>query len=303
MTTRLITALGLATLLAAALGQAAPPAASPTPAAPPASPATAPADAPALPQDDTTVISGQIEPGSRVEVPSVLRGQLVSIAVKEGQPIARGQPIAQLDDTIQKQTVALARLEADSTVEIRSAEANVAHARNDLERYRGIAESAQSAFELRLRELAVKQAELKLEQSRETAARKKLDLAREEATLEKMTIRAPIDGMVLRVNREAGELVELDKPVAVIVQTSKLHARFYPPKQLFGKVKVGDKVTLELRTDPPAARTATVIAVDPVLDVASQLFQVKMELDNPDGTVPAGTAANWTWTPPAVAGK
>ena len=88
--------------------------------------------------------------------------------------------------------------------------------------------------------------------------------------------------------------MDLDKPLAVIVQTAKLNARFYPPKPLFGKVHAGDKVMIELKTEPPVTREATVVSVDPVVD-ASQLFGVKVELENADQAIPAGVPAVWIW--------
>jgi hypothetical protein len=74
---------------------------------------------------------------------------------------------------------------------------------------------------------------------------------------------------------------------------NKLTAVFYPPKQMFGKVRVGDKVELELELEPPVKKQAVVVAVDPIIDSSSQLFQVKMELDNAEAKVPAGTGATW----------
>jgi hypothetical protein len=37
------------------------------------------------------------------------------------------------------------------------------------------------------------------------------------------------------------------------------------------------------------------VAVNPILDTASQLFRVKLELDNADQKIPAGTTATWMW--------
>ena len=114
------------------------------------------------------------------------------------------------------------------------------------------------------------------------------------AVLERMTIKSPLDGSVLRLNKRVGEQVDLDKPLAVIVQTARLNARFYPPKPLFGKVHAGDKVVIELKTEPPVTREALVVSVDPIVD-ASQLFGVKVELENQDQAIPAGVPAVWVW--------
>jgi len=88
-----------------------------------------------------------------------------------------------------------------------------------------------------------------------------------------------------------------ENPVIVVVQTSKLNAIFYPPKELFGKIAVGDKVTLTLgkKSDTPVDVPAVVVAVDPIIDPASQIFRVKLELDNAEGKLPAGIDASWNF--------
>ena len=114
----------------------------------------------------------------------------------------------------------------------------------------------------------------------------------EKITLDRMTLRSPIEGFVLRVNKQAGEQTD-EGPVIVVVQTSKINAVFYPPKDLFGKIAVGDQVPLDLEG---TKRSGLVVAVDPIIDPASQLFRVKLEVDNADGKLAAGVNAVWTWT-------
>jgi RND family efflux transporter MFP subunit len=238
------------------------------------------------------VLTGQTEPVAKVEITSLTQGQLVDVKAVEGQPIKKGDTIGQLDDAIQKLTVDLKQLEADSTAEVRSAQEQLDHAQVELERYQklGINDS-----ELRQREINTKQAELSLEKMGEISRQRKVELAREKATLDRLTIRSPLDGLVLRVNKHAGESVDEKEVVAVVVQINKLSARFFPPKAVFGKIHSGDSVMLELNTEPPVQRVAVVVAVDPIIDTASQLFRVKMELDNADQKIPAGTTAIWNW--------
>jgi RND family efflux transporter MFP subunit len=238
------------------------------------------------------VVTGQTEPVAKVEITSATQGQLVEVTAVEGQAIKKGDAIAKLDDAIQKLTVELKQLEANSTAEVRSAHEQVDHAQVELERYQklGINDS-----ELRQREINFKQAQLGLEKMGEVSQQRKVELAREKAMLDRLTIRSPLDGLVLRVNKHAGEAVDEKEVVAVVVQINKLSARFFPPKAIFGKIHNGDMVTLQLNTEPPVQRKALVVAVDPIIDTASQLFRVKLELDNADQKIPAGTTATWTW--------
>ncbi len=236
------------------------------------------------------VIRGQTEAIAKVEVPAQTKGTLAEVNVTEGQVVKKGQALARLDDAIQRATVDLAKLEVEATAEMDSAIVQVEFAKVELEKWEKSPVATDT--EKRQKRLNLRQSELVLAQKKEQKQQKTVALQREQIALERMTIRSPIEGSVLRVNKSAGEATD-ETPLVVVVQITKLNAVFYPPKQVFGKVKVGDKVLLELQTEPVVKREGVVVAVDPIIDPASQLFRVKIEVDNGDGKVPAGTGAVW----------
>jgi RND family efflux transporter MFP subunit len=236
------------------------------------------------------VLRGQTEAVAKVEVPASVRGQLLEVNVKEGQRVKKGEVLARIDDAVQVQAVELARLDAEAEAELKLAEAHVEYAQVEYERWEKNMVATEA--EKRLKKLQLTQAELEREQKKEQWRQKQVVLKREQITLERMTIRSPIDGVVLRVNKAAGESTD-ETPLVVVVQITRLSAVFYPPKQMFAKVRVGDKVKLEIATEPSVQREAVVVTVDPIIDPASGLFRVKLELDNAEGRIPAGTAAVW----------
>jgi RND family efflux transporter MFP subunit len=241
-----------------------------------------------------TVITGTTVPVAKVDVPSVLNGQLAEIFVKEGSAIKKGQPICKLDDQLQQLTVQLKQLDADSTVEIRDAQAQIDYAQNEYTRARQLG-GAGSPAELRQKELQLLEAKLALEAKTQAAAQKKIDCEREKVTLEKMTIASPLDGSVLRIDKQVGESINQSDTVATVVQTTRLQVPFFLDKSYFGKVHVGDKLVLDLATDPPTKRDAVAIAVDPVIDPSAPIFRVKVEFANEDQSIPAGVTAKWQW--------
>ena len=235
------------------------------------------------------VLHGQTEPAARVEVPAAIRGILAELNVKEGQAIKKGDPLARLDDALQKQKVEFERLSAEGTAEIKYAQNQAEFAQRELEQMQKLAGGSQA--ELRQKQLAASQAVLALEAARDKQAQSQVRFREEQITLEHMTLRSPIDGSVLRVNKQVGEQTD-ENPVIVVVQTSRLNAVFYPPKELFGKIAVGDRINLDLEG---AKREAVVAAVDPIIDPASQIFRVKLEVDNADGKLAAGVGAAWAF--------
>jgi len=237
------------------------------------------------------VLHAQSEPAARVEVPAGMRSRLLSVDVMQGQLVKKGDKLAELDDAIQKQIVALAKMQAESTHVIRLAQSQLDSARLENEIAQQVGTGV-NAFEKRQRQLAVVQAEISVERYIEMQKEAQINLAKEQIILERMTIKSPIDGFVLRVNKHVGEETD-ENPLVVVVQVDKLHAVFYTPKQFFGRMKVGDKVDLEFDLEPVVKRQARVIAVDPIIDQVGQMFQVKMEIDNADAKIPAGTTAAW----------
>jgi RND family efflux transporter MFP subunit len=236
-----------------------------------------------------SLLYGHTEPIANVEVPAGMKGQILEVDVKEGQVVKKGDPLAKLDDSIQQASVELAKKKAEATVSIRYVQNQLASAQNDYDKVKN--NPSFNDTEKRQKELDVKQAQLAVEKAEEDQRESVIELKREQITLDHMTIRSPIDGSVLRVNKQAGEETD-ENPLAIVVQTNRLNAVFFPPKQLFGKVSVGDKVTLNVEGQ---MRDAVVVAVDPIIDQSSELFRVKMEFDNSDGKIPAGSAATWTW--------
>ena len=230
-----------------------------------------------------------------MEVPAAVHGILAEVNVKEGQPVKKGDPLARLDDALQKTKVEYERVGG------RGYRGNSIRAESG-----GIRRAPSSQIqainnpplvEVQQKQLAVKQAQLQLEAARDKQKQSQARYQEEQLVLQRMTIRSPIEGSVLSVKKQAGEQTD-EGPVAVVVQTSKLSAIFYPSKDLFGKIAVGDKATLDLEGQK---RDAVVVTVDPIIDPASGIFRVKLEVDNTDGKLAAGVTATWMWSKKEVA--
>jgi len=236
------------------------------------------------------LLRGQTQPVSRVEIHAAIRGILAEVNVKEGQSVKKGEAMVKLDDSLQKQKVEFERVSAEGTAEVKYAENQLEYAKNELDLLQRL--SSPPLAELQQKQLAVKQAMLSLEAAKDKQAQSQAKYKEELITLQLMTLTAPIDGYVMRVNKEVGEQTD-ENPVVVVVQTSKLTAVFYPPKELFGKIAEGDKVAIDFEGQK---REGRVVAVDPIIDPASQIFRIKLEVDNADGSLAAGVNATAIFT-------
>jgi len=198
-----------------------------------------------------------------VELPSQETGTIASIAVRENDSVAANQVIAKLDSKIaeleenaaglQKQ---VATSEALDESEIRLAEAFVEETKLQADQYEEMAAKGNaSRGELKQRQLAAEQAKVRLGQSKTAKQQRELKskLAQSAFVLsqqkvERLTLRSPIAGTVIRIDHRAGEWVQTGTTVLKIIRLDEVridcfvHIDQIDPSSLVGKsVKVLSK--------------------------------------------------------------
>jgi len=89
--------------------------------------------------------------------------------------------------------------------------------------------------------------------------------------------------------KSAGEYVD-SEPVYEIAQLDPLHVEVIVPLEHLGKVESGmlGEVTLFAPGFENSTLNAVVRRIDAVSDAASATYGVRLELDNPDMTIPSG---------------
>ena len=129
--------------------------------------------------------------------------------------------------------------------------------------------------------------------SADEMAQMRTDLALAEAEadrarleLERSAIRAPFAGVVIAVDIAPGELIGTE-PLMRLVDISTLRAEMIFLDAAFGQIENGAEV--ELAIDLVGQQvTGRVVAIDPILDAASNSFSVVAEIENADLALPAG---------------
>jgi RND family efflux transporter MFP subunit len=229
-----------------------------------------------------------IQPHQVVQVGSASAGLIENILVDRGDMVQRGQPIVQLNASIERATLAVARERAAQVGATRAAAGAQELAKRELERANDlVAENFVSKTYV-----DKQRAEAQVASGRSDEAEEKRKLSSRElelaiAQLEQRTIRAPIAGVVVERFMSTGEYVE-QKPVLRLASVDPLRVDVLVPAAAFGQVTPGMKgmVTPEIFSKNTYA--AAVKTVDRVIDAASNTFRVRLELPNPGGTLPAG---------------
>jgi ABC exporter DevB family membrane fusion protein len=268
-----------------------------------------------------------------IRVSSELSGRLKSVLVEEADHIRRGQIVAQIenDDYIARVAgaqAALAEREAElqrtingartqerhaSRASLKAAEAILENSRREAERRRNLAEHQmvsrdeaeryERAYQVALAEYERAQEEFSLvtadprEEDRRKAeagvasARAQLQEAR--AYLEKTHIRSPLDGVVLRKFRHAGESVstQFDSPIVTLADDSRLRVRLDVDETDVAKLRLGQPAFVTAEAYGSQRFTGQVIRIgrilgrknvrtdEPTEHVDTKILETLVELD------------------------
>jgi len=174
---------------------------------------------------------------------------------------------------------AVAQAELDATVARRPVlEAQGTKAASDVT-------AATHALELRIAEtLELAQAQSGLARARAAVEVAKAGVAQAALCLERMEIRALVDGIILRREVAPGSRLGATHAahVAYLYQPGKLQVRIDVPLADAAKVVVGGRVKVVVEVLPDREFAGTVKRISPEADIQKNTVQVKVALDSPD---------------------
>jgi HlyD family secretion protein len=207
--------------------------------------------------------SGLIEANTRnISIGSHLSGIVREVLVTENQLVKAGDPLFKLDDRSATSDLHTAQNELTMvTAQLEESKVNLEDQTDQLQRVEGLKEGVAVTIDRvnRLR-FAKRAAAAKLEvtQANLETARARLDAA--QTTLDKLTVTAPIDGRVFKINVRPGEFVQAGQntltPI-VMGNDTPLHVRvtidendiwrFHETAQATAALRSNSKVTFPLK--------------------------------------------------------
>jgi len=119
----------------------------------------------------------------------------------------------------------------------------------------------------------------------------KIQLRQAEVRFKEKTIRSPLNGIVVKKYKEAGESVDRVEKLVDIVNIDQVYVQFYLDPKLMTVIKTDQLVTVRLPVIGDASFEGKVSFVDPRIDAGSGLFRVKVLVDNPKHTIKPGMRA------------
>jgi RND family efflux transporter MFP subunit len=220
---------------------------------------------------------------------SVLPGRIMTIHVKEGSVVQSGGQLVSLDDRLAQAQVNAARIEAERTGVLKRSELAMKQAQRRLHRLQQASlKTPTAAFELEELQSLMEQAAAERDAAAEAQNLAAANLKLAEEQLQRNTLFAPFDGVVVQIHQKAGATVDPSLPIITLANLQRLEVEMYVPVDRFGTLQPGS--TIQVQAGAPVLRPlpATVISVSPVIDSSSGTFRCSLLIENPDGTLPAG---------------
>jgi len=203
-------------------------------------------------------IPGSVIPNEQVDIYSEVSGRIQHISFKEGQTVAKGTVLVQVDSDILKAQKAQLMVEQDL------AEKDEARKRN-LYQAKGIS----------LQEYEVSQSAL-------ADAKAKLDLLN--VQISKATIRAPFSGKIGLRHVSEGAFISSSTLITSIVQENPVKIEFSVPEKYARNVRIGQLI--EFKTDGDSKLySGKVYAFEPRIDEGTRMMTVRASLPNPGGLI------------------
>lgn len=259
-------------------------------------------------RDLTSIVncSGTIQPKRKVDVSANAMGTIVHLAVEEGQQVARGDLLMEIDPSEYKSAVLALQASINSAkADLKLAEASLEKAQLDHSRTRELFnEGLASEEQLTAAATGEKVEQARVQSARHRIAQTEANLAKANHDLQKVTITAPMTGVITRLNVEQGEnaiMGTLNNPgtvLLVIADLGTMEAWVEVDETEVVDVELGQpaQITIDAFPDQEFSGTVTEIGNSP-LRVATGAsgeavdFEVKITLDRAPRNIRPGLSA------------
>jgi membrane fusion protein, multidrug efflux system len=211
---------------------------------------------------------GSIEANEEITVVSEIDALVTALPFREGSAVAKGDLIAQLDDS---------KLAAD----VRRAEATVEQKKASFDRIKSVVDQKAGAPQ----DLDDAAADLK---------RAEADLAYAQANLAKTHIVAPFSGVIGSRRVSPGAFLRAGSAITDLTQFELIKVRFSAPERFYPSLTRGSMVEVSTTAFPDYKLQGTIDVVEPMIDPATRSVNIIAKVQNPEGKFRPGMSANVT---------
>lgn len=207
-------------------------------------------------------LPGSIEAWTQLNLTAKVSGTIDKVMVQEGDRVAQGDILAQIES-------------ADYQIALDRARAAYDLARADYERDKSVYAKG-----------VIPPAELEARETNMQTARADLENAR--LMLERTTIKAPMDGIVRRLDAKVGLFLKAGDMVAELLQIDRVKAVIGIPESDVTAVRQLDTVEVTIKALDGLRVTGKRHFISASPDTLARLYRLELEIDNPDHLILPG---------------
>ena len=240
-------------------------------------------------------VNGKVVADNEVQVFPMLAGQVLTLSVSEGDKVAKGQTLLNVDTSSVTSTMSSLRESYNATKTatekaIENAQIGVEQAQLAVENTEALLEAGAAAEqELTKAKQGLAQAQAGVQQAR---AQQAASLAQIQASMDQInkqasygTVTAPCAGTVTAVNVVQGGMASSAQPAVVIAEDSRVKINASVSEDVFAGLHTGDSAGVQISVLSDEVKSAKIVSLPAAANQQTNLYDVSVSV--PSGTEPA----------------
>lgn len=240
-------------------------------------------------------VNGKVVADNEVQVFPMLAGQVLTLSVSEGDKVAKGQTLLNVDTSSVTSTMSSLRESYNATKTatekaIENAQLGVEQAQLAVENTEALLEAGAAAEQdLTKAKQGLAQAQAGVQQAR---AQQAASLAQIQASMDQInkqasygTVTAPCAGTVTAVNVVQGGMASSAQPAVVIAEDSRVKINASVSEDVFAGLHTGDSAGVQISVLSDEVKSAKIVSLPAAANQQTNLYDVSVSV--PSGTEPA----------------
>ena len=240
-------------------------------------------------------VNGKVVADNEVQVFPMLAGQVLTLSVSEGDKVAKGQTLLNVDTSSVTSTMSSLRESYNATKTatekaIENAQIGVEQAQLAVENTEALLEAGAAAEQdLTKAKQGLAQAQAGVQQAR---AQQAASLAQIQASMDQInkqasygTVTAPCAGTVTAVNVVQGGMASSAQPAVVIAEDSRVKINASGSEDVFAGLHTGDSAGVQISVLSDEVKSAKIVSLPAAANQQTNLYDVSVSV--PSGTEPA----------------
>lgn len=240
-------------------------------------------------------VNGKVVADNEVQVFPMLAGQVLTLSVSEGDKVAKGQTLLNVDTSSVTSTMSSLRESYNATKTatekaIENAQIGVEQAQLAVENTEALLEAGAAAEQdLTKAKQGLAQAQAGVQQAR---AQQAASLAQIQASMDQInkqasygTVTAPCAGTVTAVNVVQGGMASSAQPAVVIAEDSRVKINASVSEDVFAGLHTGDSAGVQISVLSDEVKSAKIVSLAAAANQQTNLYDVSVSV--PSGTEPA----------------